>query len=142
MTIAADPWAVTDHDPTSNLNTAGPSTAAVLAYARADIHSAVAAADDPHRRHQYALSARDNAVTVLLARLVNDVRDPIAQAGLIWPDLARATRRHGGGRQLRVAGSHEAHTLLLVYHGLHQPTFGFSSRPALHRRQRAHSGLP
>jgi hypothetical protein len=67
MTLAANPWAVTDHDPTSNLNTAGSSTAAVLAYARADIHSAVAAADDPHRRHQYALSARDNAVTVLLA---------------------------------------------------------------------------
>ncbi len=66
MTLAANPWAVTDHDPTSNLNTAGSSTAAVLAYARADIHSAVAAADDPHRRHQYALSARDNAATVLL----------------------------------------------------------------------------
>lgn len=67
MTVAANPWAVTDHDPTSNLNTAGPSTAAVLAYARADIHNAVAAADDAHRRRQYALSARDNAVTVLLA---------------------------------------------------------------------------
>ncbi|MCV7153479.1 hypothetical protein, partial [Mycolicibacterium pyrenivorans] len=66
MTLAANPWAVTDHDPTSNLN-AGPSTTAVLAYARADIHSAVAAADDPHRRRQYALSARDYAVTVLLA---------------------------------------------------------------------------
>lgn len=66
MTLAANPWAVTDHDPTSNLN-AVPSTTAVLAYARADIHSAVAAADDPHRRRQYALSARDNAVTVLLA---------------------------------------------------------------------------
>ena len=37
------------------------------AYARADIHAAVAAADDPHRRRQYALSARDYAVTVLLA---------------------------------------------------------------------------
>ncbi|MFB1298641.1 hypothetical protein ACAG24_024325 [Mycobacterium sp. pW049] len=67
MTLAANPWAVTDHDPTSNLNTAGPSTAAVLAHARTDIHTAVAAADDPHRRRQYALSARDNAVTVLLA---------------------------------------------------------------------------
>ncbi|WP_099039988.1 hypothetical protein [Mycobacterium neglectum] len=44
-----------------------PTTTAVLAYARADIHAAVAAADDPHRRRQYALSARDYAVTVLLA---------------------------------------------------------------------------
>ena len=42
-------------------------TTAALAYARADIHAAVAAADDPHRRRQYALSARDYAVTVLLA---------------------------------------------------------------------------
>lgn len=67
MTIATNPWAVTDHDPTSNLNTAEPSTTAVLAYARADIHTAVDCAEDPHRRRQYALSARDNAVTVLLA---------------------------------------------------------------------------
>ena len=41
------------------------STAHSLAMARADIHSAVNA-DDAHRRHQYALSGRDNAVTVLL----------------------------------------------------------------------------
>lgn len=67
MTITANPWAAADHDPTSNLSTAGPSTPAALAYARADIHSAVAAANDPHRRRQYALSARDPAVTVLLA---------------------------------------------------------------------------
>ncbi|WP_260758461.1 hypothetical protein [Mycobacterium sp. SMC-8] len=43
-----------------------PTTTAALAYARADIAAAVAATDDPHRR-QYALSARDYAVTVLLA---------------------------------------------------------------------------
>lgn len=67
MTTATNPWAATDHDPTSNLNAAAPSTAAVLSYARADIHTAVSCADDPHRRRQYALSARDNAVTVLLA---------------------------------------------------------------------------
>jgi hypothetical protein len=41
------------------------STAHSLAMARADIHSAVNA-DDEHRRRQYALSARDNAVTVIL----------------------------------------------------------------------------
>lgn len=44
-----------------------PTTTAALAYARADIAAAVAATDDPHRRRQYALSARDYAVTVLLA---------------------------------------------------------------------------
>ncbi|EHB53294.1 hypothetical protein [Mycolicibacterium vinylchloridicum] len=41
------------------------STTHSLARARADIHSAVNA-DDTHRRRQYALSARDNAITVLL----------------------------------------------------------------------------
>ena len=41
------------------------STAHSLAMARADIHSAVNV-DDTHRRRQYALSARVNAVTVLL----------------------------------------------------------------------------
>jgi hypothetical protein len=41
------------------------STAHTLAMARSDIHNAVNADDDHHRR-QYALSARDNAVTVLL----------------------------------------------------------------------------
>ncbi|KKE98138.1 hypothetical protein [Mycolicibacterium obuense] len=43
------------------------STAHTLAMARSDIHSAVNA-DTDHRRHQYALSARDHAVTVLLER--------------------------------------------------------------------------
>jgi hypothetical protein len=41
------------------------STAHTLAMARSDIHIAVNA-DDTHRRRQYALSARDNAVTVLI----------------------------------------------------------------------------
>ncbi|SBS78083.1 conserved hypothetical protein [uncultured Mycobacterium sp.] len=41
------------------------STTHSLAMARADIHSAVNA-DDTHRRRRYALSARDNAITVLL----------------------------------------------------------------------------
>ncbi|MGY4646251.1 hypothetical protein [Mycobacterium sp. URHB0021] len=40
-------------------------TADILATARQDIHNAVGA-DDDQRRRQYALSARDNAVTVLL----------------------------------------------------------------------------
>lgn len=39
---------------------------ATLCEARADIHAAVAAHDDTHRRRQYALSARANATEVLL----------------------------------------------------------------------------
>ena len=39
-------------------------TADILAMARQEIHNAVGADDD--RRRQYALSARDNAATVLL----------------------------------------------------------------------------
>lgn len=42
-------------------------TDATLCEARADIHAAVAAHDDTHRRRQYALSARAYAATVLLA---------------------------------------------------------------------------
>lgn len=60
-TQITDPWATTDHDPISI------ATAATLEEARSDIHAANAAIDDPRRRNQYALSARDNAVTVLLA---------------------------------------------------------------------------
>jgi hypothetical protein len=41
------------------------STAHSLAMARCDIHTAINA-DDDHRRREYALSARDNAVAVLL----------------------------------------------------------------------------
>ena len=63
MTHHATASTDTDDTMTSNL----PSTAAVLAAARTDIHNAVAAADDTHRRRQHALAARDNAVTVLLA---------------------------------------------------------------------------
>lgn len=77
MTTAAstDPWAITDHDPSSiadRNHTARPSTAATLAFARADIHDA-ATQDDPHRRRQHALAARDNAVTVLLADDATDL---------------------------------------------------------------------
>jgi hypothetical protein len=67
--LSTDPWAITDHDPSSIAalkQGVRPSTAATLAFARADIHDA-AAQDDPHRRRQHALAARDNAVTVLLA---------------------------------------------------------------------------
>ena len=72
MTIHIDPWATPDHDPSSVAeHQVRPSavlrTAAALAFARADTHDAGAAQDDPHRRRQYALSARDYAVMVLLA---------------------------------------------------------------------------
>jgi hypothetical protein len=67
--LATDPWATTDHDPTSYpqaaiVHPAAMSTSHALAMARADIHNAVNA-DDDHRRRQYALSARDNAAAVL-----------------------------------------------------------------------------
>lgn len=69
-TTAADPWAGTDYDPLSWTQpparepriamTAG----RALAFAGDDIHAA-AEAEDEYRRG-YAVSARDNAVTVLL----------------------------------------------------------------------------
>jgi hypothetical protein len=46
-----DPWASTD-----------------LEFARQDIHAAVDAHDDPHRRRQYAHSALSCANTVLMAK--------------------------------------------------------------------------
>jgi hypothetical protein len=67
--LATDPWASTDHDPTSHpqapiVHLAAHSTRHSLALARADIHTAVNA-DDEHHRLQYALSARDYAAEVL-----------------------------------------------------------------------------
>ena len=67
--LATDPWASTDHDPTSQpqapiVHPAAHSTRLSLALARADIHTAVNA-DDDHHRLQYALSARDYAAEVL-----------------------------------------------------------------------------
>ena len=49
----------------SVVHAAAMSTNATLAAARSDLHRA-AAADDGHRRTQYALSARDNASSVLM----------------------------------------------------------------------------
>jgi hypothetical protein len=42
-------------------------TTAALAHARNDIHAAVAAHDDHHRRRQHALAAHDHATEVLNA---------------------------------------------------------------------------
>ena len=72
MTRPIDPWASTDHDPSSStedMTNSGEihTTTQTLAFARADIHTAVGAHDDAHRRRQYAQSALSYANTVLLA---------------------------------------------------------------------------
>jgi hypothetical protein len=77
MTHPNDPWANTDHDPSSGTEShtdtgAIHTTTQTLALARADIHTAVGAHDDPHRRHQYARSALSYANTVLLAADASD----------------------------------------------------------------------
>ena len=65
-----DPWAGDDHDPLSTIHQPASSPAdtvsvgLALACARDDIHAAGCAEAD--QRRDYALSARDNAVTVLL----------------------------------------------------------------------------
>ncbi|MDV3133349.1 hypothetical protein [Mycobacterium sp. 29Ha] len=77
MTYPINPWASTDHDPSSNTeavtdSSQSHSTTRTLALARADIHTAVGAHDDPHRRVQYARSALSYANTVLLAADATD----------------------------------------------------------------------
>jgi hypothetical protein len=72
MTHPIHPWASTDHDPSSNTESIANSgeihtTTQTLAFARADIHTAVGAHDDAHRHRQYAHSALSHANTVLLA---------------------------------------------------------------------------
>jgi hypothetical protein len=90
--VCTDPWAITDHDPSSIATlkqSARPSTAATLAYARADIHDA-AAQDDPHRRRQHVLAARDNAVAVLLAADANDLERRDAEHYLVEAETVMA----------------------------------------------------
>jgi hypothetical protein len=77
MTHPVDPWASTDHDPSSNTEDMANSgeihtTTQTLAFARADVHTAVGAHDDAHRRRQYAQSALSYANTVLLAADATD----------------------------------------------------------------------
>jgi hypothetical protein len=77
MTHPVDPWASTDHDPSSStedMTNSGEihTTTQTLAFARADIHTAVGAHDDAHRRRQYAQSALSYANTVLLAADATD----------------------------------------------------------------------
>lgn len=66
-----DPWDNADHDPLPAHQDPQRHTAASLEYARADIHD-LDAHDDPELRLIYALSARDNAVTVLAAADATD----------------------------------------------------------------------
>ena len=84
MIYSIDPWASTDHDPSDStevITDSGEinSTTRTLALARADIHTAVGAHSDPHRRRQYARSALSYANTVILA-----------------PDATDDERRHAG----------------------------------------------
>ena len=76
MSHPTDPWASTDHDPTNTFGGVPDvemyTTAQTLELARQDIHAAVAAHDDPHRRRQYAHSALSYANTVLLAKDATD----------------------------------------------------------------------
>lgn len=69
MTTTNDPWNVCDLDPTSTTAAQGVplNTAATLEFARVDFHDAIAAVDDLQRSRQYAISARDCAVTVIAA---------------------------------------------------------------------------
>ncbi|GAB5009913.1 hypothetical protein JHV675_08790 [Mycobacterium avium subsp. hominissuis] len=70
MTTNPDPWASTDHDPTSTggptQHTANITTRRALMLAAADLHDALAQPDDGPR-HQYAASAGDYARMVLHA---------------------------------------------------------------------------
>ena len=90
MTHPVDPWASTDHDPTSStedMTNRGEihTTTQTLAFARADIHTAVGAHDDAHRCRQYAQSALSHTNTVLLAPTL-----PTSSAGT--PAITRRTR--------------------------------------------------
>jgi hypothetical protein len=86
--LATDPWASTDHDPTSYpqaaiVHPAAMSISHALAMARDDIHHAISA-DDEHDRLQYALFARDNAATVLTDP--NSARSEMQYAGYYFAE--------------------------------------------------------
>jgi hypothetical protein len=94
--LAADPWATTDHDPTSHpqapiVHPAAASASLALALARADIHTAVNA-DNAHHQLQYALSARDNAATVLCDHNCTDAERQYA--GYYFADAEAIIAQH------------------------------------------------
>ena len=67
MTVGTEPISAASQE-TSRLSVNVPaSTTTALARARRDLQHAIVMGADAHRRRQYALSARDEAATVLLA---------------------------------------------------------------------------
>jgi len=71
------------------VHAAAMSTSQALAMARADIHSAVNS-DTSHRRTQYALSARDDATTVLLEPRSTAIERSYAQYYFVEADTILA----------------------------------------------------
>lgn len=103
-TTAADPWADTDHDPLSWIQPPttepmiGSTVGRALVFARDDIRAA-AEAEDEHRRG-YAMSARDNAVVVLLdpsstRRERKCAEHHLVEAEVIIIDTARRSNETG-----------------------------------------------
>ena len=100
MTHPIQPWASTDHDPSSNTESITNSgeihtTTQTLAFARADIHTAVGAHDDAHRRRQYAQSALSYANTVLLTgrHPTSSAGTPVLPGGRAGDDRRRVSRQ-------------------------------------------------
>ena len=85
-----------------SLNVAA-STATALARARRDLQHAIVMGVDAHRRRQYALSARDEAATVLLAADASSRQLRYARVYLVaaqrfldaWATLAMCDRGEG-----------------------------------------------
>ena len=74
------------------MHAAALSTSHSLAMARADIHNAINA-DDDHRRHQYALSARDHAGEVLTQP--NATPTELQYAGYYFADAETIIAQNG-----------------------------------------------
>lgn len=85
MTTAATTHTITDRHPgrpTDQPQRRLPSTTATLGFARADLRHATDQ-HDPQRRRHYAVAARDNAVTVLLADDATDTERRDAEHYLV-----------------------------------------------------------
>jgi hypothetical protein len=97
--LTTDPWASTDHDPTSYpaattvVCPPSPSASHALAMARDDIHNALTA-DDDHRCRTYALAARDTAGQVLTDP--NSTPAERESAGYYFADAEAIVAQTGG----------------------------------------------
>jgi hypothetical protein len=80
------------------------STNIELAAARADLHRAAAAAD-PHGRTQYALTARDNAASVLLEPTCTPLERDYAELYFVQADAIIEERDRLPGRALQWTAS-------------------------------------